>query len=476
MELIIEKLNETYIRIQTEPGIARELHDAFSFMVPNFRFTPAYKTGRWDGRIHLFNLRDRTIYAGLLPKILKFAQDRDYSVSGYLGPQLESTQSAQISSWAASLGIPGITLRDFQETAVEDAIRASRGLIVSPTGSGKSLIAYLLTRWYNKRTLIVVPTIGLIEQMRGDFEDYGCPIPIQTIHESKVVTSQIVISTWQSIWKLPKKWFDQFELVIGDECHLFKANCLTSIMEKSSSVPYRFGMTGTLDDSKINRLTLEGLFGTVHTTTSTAKLIVDKILADFKIECLVLKHPEETRKLARAATYEQEIKLLLESRNRNAMICNLVRKLTGNTLLLFQFIEHGKFLYEVLKKSTNRPVYFIAGEIKGKEREEIRNRIENEKDVILVASVGTTSTGINIISLRHIIFAHPSKAKIRILQSIGRVLRRSKYKQEAILWDIADDLSWKKRKNYTIQHFMKRVEIYSKENFKYKLHQIQLGQ
>lgn len=384
MTLIIHSVNHSHIRVETDDSIARELHDAFSFIVPGFRYTPAYKVGRWDGRIHLFDLRTRLIYAGLRQRILQFAKDREYPVEDYSASPAESLETAQISSWAASLGLPGITPRDYQIAAIRAAVGHSggRALIVSPTGSGKSLIAYLLYRWYRKKTLLIVPTVGLVNQMAGDFQDFACPDDMQLIFEghSKEVNAPLVITTWQSIYRLPKEWFDQFEMVIGDECHLFKATSLVTIMTKLSDCQFRFGLTGTLDDSKINGLTLEGLFGPVYQSTTTADLIENKVLANFKIECLTVRYPEEERKACRALKYAEELDYLVRHPRRNNLIKELVLKLKGNTLVLFQFVEkHGKELYELIKKNTNRPVYYISGEIKAEEREMIRKGLEKER-------------------------------------------------------------------------------------------------
>lgn len=478
MDITINKVNETHVRIDAEPSICMELHDFFAFTVPGHRFTPAYKIGKWNGKIYLFNLSTKQIYLGLISKILAFAKEFGYSVDGYLGPDVIRTDTAKITSWTGSLDLRGTVPRDYQIAALEAAINSGgRSLIISPTGSGKTWIAYLLYRWYSKKTLVIVPTVGLCSQSSQDFIDYGCPDNIQVINEGKStdITCNLVFATWQSIFRMPKEWFRQFEMVIGDECHLFAAKSLVSIMEKLDQCPLKFGMTGTLDDSKINGMILEGLFGPVFRTTTTAELIEKKVLSNFRIECLSITYPEMEKKFCKEFTYAEELDYIVTHPKRNKLICNLTQKLKGNTIVLFQFVEkHGKELYEMIKKSTNRPVYYISGEVKGEERERLRKLIETQNDVILVASVGTSSVGLNLISLTNIVFASPSKSKIRTLQSIGRVLRRSKTKTNAVLWDISDDLCWKSRKNYTFRHFMERVKIYAREQFDYKLHKINL--
>lgn len=285
----------------------------------------------------------------------------------------------------------------------------------------------------------------------------------------------LISATWQSLYKMPKEYFSKFEVVIIDEVHLAKSASLTKIMEKCENISIRLGFTGTLDDLKTNEMILIGLFGNVFKTTSTTELIEKKVLSDFKIQCLTLKYPDEERKMCKKMKYDEELDFIVRHSKRNELIKHLILKMKGNTLVLFQFVDkHGKELYNLIKNSTDRPVYYISGETKSEERNNIRKRIEKEENAILIASIATSAVGINIVSLKNIVFTSPSKAKIRTLQSIGRVLRKSENKKKAILWDISDDLSWKTRKNYTLKHFAERLKIYNKENFEYKLHSINL--
>ncbi len=481
MKLLIENLGQTYLRIKSEPAVLQELHDHFSFIVPNFRFMPAFKAGVWDGRMHLFNLKNKTIYAGLLPKILEYAEANEYEVEFLEETTFPfSSTEAQIKEWVAKLNLPGITPHDFQFAALETALeKKGRAIFLSATGSGKSLIIYLLFRFFHKRTLLIVPTTGLIRQMESDLRDYGYDGDIQLIYEgqSKKVTGPIVISTWQSIYKLPKVWFEQFGMVIGDEAHTFKASSLITIMEKLDQCPLRFGLSGTLDDATVHEMTLQGLFGDIITLSKSHELIERGILSNFLINNITLKYSNETKEAFFKSSYEEEIDFLIKNPNRNEFIRKLVTRLKGNTLLLFHYVEdHGEELYRIIKESTDRPVYFISGKIKAQERERIRQEIERQDNAILVASMNTTSTGINIKSLRNIVFASPSKAKIKILQAIGRVLRKSENKELAVLWDLSDDLSIRGWKNYTLKHFIERIKVYSREKFDYKLLSIKIEQ
>lgn len=488
-KLKVKKRNEVFLEIDCDSGIARELCEYFSFLVPGYQFMPAYKMRMWDGKLRLFNLMNYTLYCGLLPYLREFCKSRSYilEVDPALTERVEISHD-QTKSFLDSLELP-FEARDYQIDAIRGAIHTNRSLLVSPTGSGKSLIIYALTRYYNKRTLIIVPTISLVSQMFSDFKDYAKNQPEYCVDrvchpiysgQEKITNKNVVISTWQSIYKLPKEWFAQFDVVIGDEVHLFKAKSLTGIMSKLENTKYRFGTTGTLDGTQTHKLVLEGLFGTTMSVTTTKKLMDKKHLADLKIECVVLKYDQPSCKSIKKVKYNEEIKFLIENEKRNKFIRNLAVSTKSNCLVLFQFVEsHGKILYDSIKelaqkKDPSRKVFFVAGETDADTREEIRKITENERNAIIVASTGVFSTGVNIRNLENIIFASPTKSRIKTLQSIGRTLRIGDHSDKATLYDIVDDLTDKSHKNFAVKHFLERVKIYNEEKFKYKLHRVNL--
>ncbi len=218
------------------------------------------------------------------------------------------------------------------------------------------------------------------------------------------------------------------------------------------------------------------MFGAVEKVITTKELIDKKQLSPFNIKCLVLKHSPEVCDKHKDDSYQEEIEYLITSENRNRFIRNLAISLDKNTLVLYQMVEkHGKILYNIIKEKANgRKVFFVHGGIETEDRENIRKIMETESDAIVVASFGTFSTGINIRNLHNIIFASPSKSRVRNLQSIGRSLRQSEGKEMATLYDIADDLRHKKKMNFTLQHFVERVKIYNEEKFSFKLYNIGL--
>ena len=268
---------------------------------------------------------------------------------------------------------------------------------------------------------------------------------------------------------MSKKYFEQFDCVIGDEAHMFKAKSLTSIMTKLHQCKYRFGFTGTLDGTETHRLVLEGLFGSVEQVVTTKELIDKKTLANLKIKCITLKHPEKRERM----TYAEELDYLVSKDTRNKFILDLCNTITGNTLCLFQLVEkHGKILYDGMKGKEN--VYFVYGGTDTDQREKIRGLVEKHKNSTTIASYGTFSTGINIRNIHNIVLASPSKSKIRVLQSIGRGLRTSSSKDSILVFDIADDISYKGRYNFTLNHFFERLNIYNEEQFNYEISKVKI--
>ena len=487
--ITITKVNEVYGKVECERHVARELSEYFTFFVPGYQFVPAYRNRIWDGKIRLFNLQTSQLYLGLVPYLTEFCDEREYAYSHDLIEDEYSVYHAHKFFDTLNLHSQGkpIGVREHQQNAFIEAIQKRRTLLLSPTASGKSLIIYLICRqlldYQNLKGLIIVPTTSLVEQLYGDFGDYASEsgfknyMHVHRIYQGKEKTTDkaITISTWQSLYKMPPEYFHQFDYVIGDEAHLFKAQSLTSILTSCINAKYRIGLTGTLDGTKTHKLVLEGLFGPTKRVVTTKELIDKKQLSSFNIKCLVLKHSEEICQQMKDKSYPDELKYLIESENRNRFIRNLAVSLTKNTLVLFQMKKHGKLLYEMIKeKAVGRKVFFVDGDVETEVREEIRRIMEVEDDAIFVASFGTTSTGTNIRNLHNIIFTSPSKSRVRNLQSIGRGLRQSDGKDLATLYDIADDLRIKKHTNFTLQHFVERVKIYNEEQFSFKIYNIGL--
>jgi superfamily II DNA or RNA helicase len=482
--LVISKKNEVYLNVQAEPHVYYELADQFTFEVPGAKFSPAYKNKYWDGKIRLFNTQTKQIYVGLLDKVIQFCKDHNYTYdfqpSKFYGLPFEVNEQISLEGVKDYMNaICKYSPRSYQVEGVYDALRHNRKLLISPTASGKSLMIYSIVRYFVERkqnTLIVVPTTSLVEQMYKDFADYGWDVGsfCHKIYAGKEreTDSQVIITTWQSIYKLPRKYFERFSVVIGDEAHQFKSKSLISIMTKLADAKFRYGFTGTLDGTQTHKWVLEGLFGPSYKIIKTDELMKKGHVATLDINVLLLKHPPN-----KFETFEDEIQYIINHDRRNKFIRNLALDLKGNTLILFARVEgHGEPLYNLINSNSleQRHVFFVHGGVDTEDREKVRSITENENNAIIVASYGTFSTGINIKNLHNVIFASPSKSRIRNLQSIGRILRKGNNKTKATLYDIADDISFKSRKNYTLNHLIERIKIYNEEKFNYDIVNIPL--
>jgi len=483
----VRKLNHANLELTCDSGVAQELNEFFSFFVPGYKFMPAYKNRVWDGKIRLFQLRDRTLPAGLFYHLSEFCEQRGYileSEKTKYGAPDDRTRITKddLDSFCSRLDSP-YTLREYQYQCVGEALTRKRGILLSPTGSGKSFIIYNIIRYWLQlltdglaypkagRVLIIVPTTSLVEQMHNDFIEYGwaegAMHKIYSGKDKKNINAACVITTWQSVYKLPKEWFQQFGCVIGDECHGFKSKSLMNIMNKCTEAEYRFGTTGTLDGSQTHELVLQGLFGKTYRVTTTKELQDNNTLAKLSIRRLVLTHGEPVRSDFKKS-YQEEIDYIVSHEKRNKFIKNLAVDLDGNTLILYNYVEkHGKPLHSLIRDSVDedRKVFFVSGDVNTSDREAIRSIVEKQRKAIIVASLGTFSTGINIKNIHNIIFASPSKSQIRVLQSIGRGLRQSDDGRETTLYDIADDITGK---NFTLLHSWERLKIYKSEQFEHK--------
>lgn len=504
-EIHVSLLNATYIQIGAETSILKEIGEFFVFDVPNARFNPKFKHGVWDGKIRLFNYKTQTLYTGLHGHLKKFAAERHYKVIEYDNIlSLECLKFDDYDRFMKDLNIHSdgikLTARHYQDSAILHGINAGRCTIVSPTSSGKSYIIYALLRWhqqFDRKILIVVPTVSLVNQMYSDFKDYSSEVEWNhrdNCHkifsgQDKTSNKPVIISTWQSMQKQNMEFFKPFDVIFTDEVHTAKATQLKQILEKSINAYHRYGLTGTLQDTECNRLVIVGLHGPAKKIIKTKQLMDEGYIAELAIKCVILKYPTRDRDFVRKMhirakkekknAYKQEVDFIVAHKKRMEQLVSLSLAVKGNTLILFQYVEsHGKIIYEKLLQKSQKEVYYISGETKPEEREKIRKAMEKKKNVILVASYGTFSTGVNVKQIHNVIFASPSKSKIKVLQSIGRGLRIGKGKTSVTLWDIVDDISKQNRKtkshNYVFKHFLERWKIYKQEQFKLKIYERQL--
>ena len=484
MDLLIRKKNEVYLKVEAEPHLHKEAAEYFSFEVESAKYMQRKNRYRgWDGKVHLYSPATGEIYCGLVSYFTEWAKERGYQYEfkqhetfGHPVEENDLITPEGVVGFVKGLRLP-VKVRDYQYQAIYECLKYNRRLLLSPTASGKSLMVYSLVRYHvnlNRKILIVVPTTSLVEQMYKDFEEYGW-MASKYCHkiysgQEKDTKADCIITTWQSVYKQPRKWFEKFDVVIGDEAHQFKAKSLTTIMHKLHGCKYRIGFTGTLDGANVNQLVLEGVFGRCSQVTKTHNLMKQGHVSNLSVKILVLKHEEQIFE-----GYQDEMNYLCEHETRNKFIRNLACDLKGNTLVLFNYVEkHGLPLYEMINSHTDKPVHLVYGGVDVDDREEIRRLVENEDNSIIVASYGTFSTGINIKRLHNLVFASPSKSRVRNLQSIGRVLRQYRGKEIATLYDIADDISRDNGKNYTLLHLFERLKIYKEEKFNYEIIEVKI--
>lgn len=498
--ITIKKLNETHLKIDSnDSGILQELSDKFTFFADNYKYHPKFKMKVWDGKIHLFNLMRQTLYVGLYSEVIKFCKDNDYEYQlidakpyGLPGQRVDTTPE-EVVKFVDSLNIHSggnkLDIRDYQYEAIYKAIKNQRLTILSSTGSGKSLIQYCILRYCLEkelRVLMIVPTQQLCYQMLSDFADYSSEngfdaeslIHLIMAGANKYIDKPVYVSTWQSLQrdKVDSKWLNSFDAIFCDEVHGASAKELQGIMEKATDVFIRLGFTGSLSKTKTNNLTIQGLFGEIVRVSSTKDLMEAGHLSELDIKCLVLKHGPETNHLFKSKVeYQKEIEFLIGHDKRNKFIRNLALSLKGNTLILFVRVEeHGQKIYDLIsEKDPNRQTFFVHGGVEAEERDQVRHIVEKANDAIIVASAGVFSTGVNIKRLHNIIFASPTKSVIRVLQSIGRGLRKAHDKTHVTLYDISDKLNkGKSWNNHTYSHLIERLKIYSEEQFEYKITEI----
>lgn len=489
----IEMEDAIYMKLITDRGTMQELSDYFSFRPANYKFHPKFKSRMWDGYIRLYSPFKPYLYVGLLHALEEFCKERNIKLICPPMVSGDDISDTYISELCNSINCQ-LTPYDYQLKYINNAIRSGRSLNLSPTSSGKSLIQYLIAshyiKSYNYRVLIIVPRIQLTRQMKSDFVSYNCDENMIGLLGDGVKTdsgNKIMIGTWQTLINMPQEFFDTFDVVLGDEAHSFESKSLTEIMSKIPHIHFRHGFTGTIStESKIHALILEGMFGKLSKYISTSDMIAKQVAADFKVKALLLNYNKEDKSLFRKAIkevkegkqkYPTEKNFINANESRNIFIRNLVWSLEGkNNLIFFDNVEkHGKQLAEMLQKE-GRVLFFIHGGVSVDKREAMRHAIENDpiKRYDIVASSGTTSTGVSIKRIDNAIFTSGSKGEVKTFQSIGRLLRKGNGSDDTVLYDIGDMLSSTSNPNYSYQHFAKRIEMYNNENFNYKVYNIDL--
>lgn len=361
-------------------------------------------------------------------------------------------------------------LRDYQIVCVQECINRGFGTIVSATGSGKSLMqAYLLENWKlttgSLKCLLIVPGVGLVNQLCKDFEEYGVSFSFSpwTGNHTKQDTEVIIANTEI----LTSQFFDfedllTVDIVLRDECHGSKSkNEITKIVQKIKTIN-KFGFTGTLPKENIDKWKILGLFGPIIFEKSSKELRDDKFLANTEVKVLKLIHRGRNR-----MNYKAQVEFLEESPERNELIYKIGSKLKKNTLILVNHLEHGHSLYDLLKKSEKQ-VYFIYGEMPVEERQKIIDLMEVRDDIVCIAMSAIFAIGINVKNLHYVMFTFGGKSFIRTIQSIGRGIRLHDSKEKLVIFDLYDNMK------YSEEHFEERRVFYEEEEHPYTITEIKI--
>jgi superfamily II DNA or RNA helicase len=491
--LTITKLNESWVHIGGDYDEVLTISQHFTFMAPNYKWNPKYRSGIWDGKIRILG-RDGKLPIGLFPKLKHICKKINIETEIDFKKTSIIVSEENVHNLIKELKCD-IKIRPYQMEGVIASFKQQKCIVISPTASGKSFIQYLVAQLVlkinkNAKILLIVPTVDLVNQMKGDIEDYSlnCQCPsITKIYagQDRNNDSQITISTWQSLAQITDpEWFQEFECVLVDEVHGASGTSgnksmsmvVQQIINACTNAKMKIGVSGTIQDEVINKLSLEGMFGKINQFTTTKELMDNGTLSKLKINFLVLKYPNADREACYKIPYPDEIAFLRENKARTKFILKCVTKINKNILVLFRNIDYGKDLYNQLDAmKLDRNVHYVSGETKAEVRKQTRLISTKDNNGIIIASIGVFATGINIPSLDYVLFAQTQKAKIKVLQSIGRVLRKTKTKNKAVLIDIVDDLTWKRKQNYSMKHGIERMEIYDKEKFDYNIKEIDLG-
>ena len=506
---ISPKDNVHVIVTSDNEGVLHDLRDYLTFYVEGYQHQPKFKFGGWDGKIRLYSLYKRTLYRGLIPRVREWAADMGHGID--ISPELETPHTVspqEIATFVDTLKlsrdndgtrVPLIPYT-FQWLGVYHAINDKRRVFEASTAGGKSLIAYILCRWFmakqeNAKVLVVTDTVNLVHQLRADFKDYAGStdwVMEDHIHpifsgQEKTTDHEVYISTWASMAKMPRNYFQQFTAVIIDEAHKVKSKSFQTILE-NCDLEYKIGMTGTLHDSITHKYVTEGLLGQAMVLLTSAEGREMGITSDIKVNGIVFQYDDkektalsklnyitaaEKKAGKKDRSYLNELEFLIAHKGRNEKICEFISHASGNSVGLFARIEHGMELFTMLKElNPKKKVYFISGDVEADDRERLREILKTETDAIIIASYGVFSTGVNIPALHNLFICSPTKSMIRLMQSLGRIGRKHKTKSVGQVFHFGDDLRLPRknaRDNHTLKHFIQCVKKYDKEQINYTL-------
>ena len=363
----------------------------------------------------------------------------------------------------------------------EDETYIQNGIIHH--NSGKSFSIYILSRFLlekDKKVLIIVPSVNLVNQLYSDFMSYNWDYDEQPAlifsGQDKFQDKMLTITTWQSVYKMSAEYFDNYDAVLVDECHGATAVSIKSILSKCRNAEYKIGFTGTMHEHETDQMTTVAYIGPVVYELKTKDLIENKQVSDLTIVNTFVRYTDEDIQRCKDRTYQSELEYIEADDRRMGVLDTIIkvaRPKDENILILCTkkepMFKVEKYIREKYKDEFDIKLYH--GEIKADERESIRGEVENSKKCIIIGTYGSISTGVSIKRLHHVVFFSSYRSKVKVLQSIGRGLRLHDTKKKMLVWDIIDDLSRVNRNgNITYNHLMKhwvedRMRYYKDQGF-----------
>ena len=476
-----------------------QLKSSLTKKIEGWRFHPLVKKKVWDGNVSF--VKRNKIPAGLWKEILDICKDYDFPVTLNNITDIFDTEIKEdnFRLWVTSIfeKHPDFKPREYQIDAAFKILKYRRCLAELATSAGKTLIsfmvvAYMMDKLNKKKILMIVPNVNLVLQATGDFDEYnkcGIPLKTQQIYAGAKIrnSSNLVIGTYQSLVKKDEDYFSQFDAVFVDETHKAKAASIQKIMDKCWHCDFRFGLSGTIPKKgTVNRLSLMSAMGPLVTQVKANQLQQEGFIASCKVIQLHMdyatpaqkesfsflsKNPQDRQKL-----FGLEQNFINQCDKRLDFVCQVIKKSTNNSLVLFHKIAYGEKIYQKLRKITDKKVYYVDGSVNVDIREEFKSRMEKNDDVIIVASYGTFSTGISIKNIHNIFFTESFKSEVIIRQSIGRGLRKHSSKDVVKIYDFIDDFRYKAEDhdwvNYIYRHGIARRTIYKEEKFPFEVQNI----
>jgi len=466
VKLIMKDKKKIRIRTNSRKYITSMI-DSFTKHVSGYYHMPLYRSGQWNGKTCMINGTNHSFPYGLLIDYIRFHKA--------IWPEVKLEISEDVKKIFRGFPLEikydlKLQPRPYQKESIESCLKYAKGIIRSATASGKSaVISYviknLLDNKLAKKALIVVPSLSLIEQFHSDMVDYGIKYSIGKVYaDSHKWDEDIVISTWQSLSK-NHKMLKNYDIVIVDETHLCKSRELKKIMSLSTA-HYKFGFTGTLHSNELDNWNTKAYIGPILKDYPSGLLADQGFISKCNVKAILMNylHPPK-------GTYLEIKDIIFRNQFRLKFIANLVESLDHNVLLLVGLLDEGHMLKKCLEKYTKKEVVFLSGKDNIETREDWRQQMmQGKTNIALIATYGIMAQGVNIPNLKYMIMASPFKAKIRVLQSIGRTLRLHENKQEgSFIFDICDQVRFLKK------HGEIRHKFYQTEKFNIEVQEVNEG-